>query len=106
MAPFSGPFLMKRQILAILGLTLAALSALGARATIAADAPPKASAIAPAAVALPGTEHWSLRSDRLSAMPMTPRAKVVPISEMPNERRSVRIVYHGYGEVDLIKTER
>ena len=106
MAPFSGPFLMKRQILATLGFALAAVSALSARATIAADAPPNASAIEPAAVALPGAEHWSLRSNGLTAMPMTPRAKVVPISEMPNERRSVRIVYHGYGEVDLVRTER
>ena len=92
---------MRRQILVskvLPGIALAmAVCGLAADGTVAADATPDE----PAPVEVSGTEHWSLRSDR--AVPMTPRSKIVPISEMPNERRSVRMVYYGYGEANLIK---
>lgn len=90
---------MRIRILRTAALSVAACG-LAADAALAADAPPGAAAM----IAVPGTEYWSLRSDR--AVSMTPRAKVVPISQMPDERRSVRIVYQGYGEANLLRTDR
>jgi hypothetical protein len=50
-------------------------------------------------VDLAGSERWSLRPTRVTAaanLAPRPGAKASPLSDLPNERRAVRVVYQGY----------
>lgn len=52
-------------------------------------------------------EHWSLRSTYISAEIMTPRlSRAIPLSDLPDERRTVRIVYEGYHEAGRLMNVR
>lgn len=51
--------------------------------------------------AVDGADAWSLRRSRAAAIAAMQSR---PLSELPNERRAVRVVYDGYGEARLLRT--
>lgn len=53
----------------------------------------------PATATLSDAQAWSLRRSRAAMM-----GAARPLSEMPNERRAVRVVYDGYGEARLLRS--
>lgn len=73
-------------------LPLAAAGAVLAASAIAADQPGPSAA-----------ERWALRPARSPEPAPTPApvlrgSKSIPLSDLPGERRAVRIVYQGYGQ--------
>lgn len=82
-------------------LPLAGLGAVLAASALASDGPDAS-----------GAERWSLRPIRTSVpasapvlapvpAPVLRGAKAIPLSDLPGERRSVRIVYQGYGPITV-----
>lgn len=55
-------------------------------------------------VDLSGAEHWALRPTKVgTAAPLTARpSKTIALSDLPTERRTVRIVYQGYVTADAV----
>lgn len=52
-------------------------------------------------------EGWSLRPTHVSTEIMTPRpSRAIPLSDLPDERRTVRIVYEGYREAGPLTSAR
>ena len=57
-----------------------------------------------------GAERWALRPVRSPEpapvpVPVLRGAKAIPLSDLPGERRSVRVIYQGYGPV-AVASER
>lgn len=96
MASFPGPAAMHFSASAFSRaafLPLAGLGALLAASALAADQPGPT-----------GAERWALRPARNPEpaaapvpAPVLRGSKAIPLSDLPGERRSVRIVYQGYG---------
>ena len=85
-------------------LALAAACGLAAAPTRGADATLERDG---AAVALTGAERWPLRSTRTPPLPAPPRPeRSIAMSDLPNERRTVRIVYEGYREAGPVSADR
>lgn len=92
-----------KTCLRIAALCLAATSGLTAAPTQGADAtlgPERESA------ALPGLERWSLRPTRLPPAEAPRASRVIALSDLPDERRTVRIVYEGYREAGPVSPGR
>ena len=73
-------------------IALAPLAALGAGLA--------ATAIAADAAGPSGSERWALRPVRApepAPAPVLRGPRSIPLSDLPGERRTVRIVYQGYG---------
>ena len=74
-------------------LPLAALGGLLAASALASDRPSS------------GAERWALRPTARSLepaptpVPVLRGVKSIPLSDLPGERRSVRVIYQGYGPV-------
>ena len=74
-------------------LPLAGLGGLLAASALASDQPGSA-----------GAERWALRPTRSpepapTPVPVLRGVKAIPLSDLPGERRSVRVIYQGYGPV-------
>ncbi len=77
---------------------LAAAGAVLAASAIAADRPGPAAA-----------ERWALRPIRgaePAPVPVLRGSKSIPLSDLPGERRAVRVVYQGYGALPPSEPER
>ena len=86
---------MKTGFFRLVSLALATATGLTAAPTSAADA----TLGEQASVAMTDAERWPLRPSKVSAAALiSPRSKTIALSDLPNERRSVRVVYQGYGE--------
>ena len=92
-------------VLRIASLLLAAAGGLTAAPTRAGDATLGREA---GKVELAASEAWALRPTRVTpAAAMTQRpGRTVPLSDLPGERRTVRVVYEGYREAGPLKTAR
>ena len=93
-----------KTCLRIAALSFAAAGGLTAAPTQGADA-----TLGPEreAAPLPGAERWSLRPTRLPpAETSRPSSRVIALSDLPNERRTVRIVYEGYREAGPVSAGR
>ncbi len=87
-------------VLRLATLTIAITSGLTA-------APPKAADATlgrdQQAVTLTEAERWSLRPTYVTAETMALRpSREILLSDLPDERRTVRIVYEGYGEASSL----
>ncbi len=74
-------------------LPLAALGGVLAASALASDRPGAA-----------GAERWALRPARApdpvpAPAPLLRGTKAIPLSDLPGERRAVRVIYQGYGPV-------
>ncbi|SFK30915.1 hypothetical protein [Methylorubrum salsuginis] len=95
MAPFPGPAAMNFSVIGFSRfafLPLAALGGLLAASALASDRPAS------------GAERWTLRPVRSpepapALVPVLRGVKAIPLSDLPGERRSVRVIYQGYGPV-------
>lgn len=95
MAPFPGPAAMHFSANAFSRVALLPLAALGGVLAASALASDRASS---------GAERWALRPARSPEPTPTPApvlrgVKAIPLSDLPGERRTVRVIYQGYGPV-------
>ncbi len=58
-------------------------------------------------VDLSGSEHWALRPTRVTAAaPTRPGARTIALSDLPTERRAVRVIYQGYMTAEALSPVR
>ncbi|WP_147076920.1 hypothetical protein [Methylobacterium haplocladii] len=62
-----------------------------------------------AVVDLSGAERWALRPTRVTAaanLTQRPGSKTIALSDLPTERRTVRVIYQGYMTAEAISAAR
>jgi hypothetical protein len=59
-------------------------------------------------VDMAGSERWALRPTRVTAAALTqrPGSKTIALSDLPTERRTVRIIYQGYMTAEALSPAR